>query len=224
MTRLVRLYPTWWRERYADEFVDLVTTLRAERGRVGRLWLAVDVARGAIDARLHRRPDMTDSALRRGALAGLAISAVMVVVLVLSVVVFPAGPNESDNDPEYLIQLGAGYLLLLVLFLLIGGYAGRWSGSAADGAKGGAAAALVIVLVVLVAITTVDNVFLDVVSRQHDKRAAFAASGQSSMRTFLNLQKLMGLFVITPVATGLGAGLGALGGRLVRLRRRSPAQ
>ena len=38
------------------------------------------------------------------------------------------------------------------------------------------------------------------------------------MRTFLNLQKLMGLLVMTPVATGLGAGLGALGGRLVRRR------
>jgi hypothetical protein len=223
MTRLIRLYPRWWRERYADEFTDLVATMRAERGRVGRLWLAADVTRGAVDARLQRRPDVRllwdDTAVRRGVLAGLAISAVMAVVLLLSNLVFRQGPNESDSDPEYLVLLGAGYLLLLVLFLAIGGFAGRWSGSALAGAKGGAAAGLVIVLLLYLVSTTVDNVFLHIVSQQHDKRMAFAASGQSSMRTFLNLQKLIGVMVMAPVATGLGAGLGALGAVLTRIRR-----
>lgn len=223
MSRLVRLYPRWWRDRYADEFGDLVATMRAERGRLGRLWLAVDVARGAVDARLQRRPDMrtlmADTAVRRGVFAGLAISAAMAVVLVLSNVVFPSGPDESDSDPEYLVRLGVGYALLLVLFLAIGGFAGRWSGSVLAGVKGGAAAGFVIALAVVLVTAAIDNAFLHIVSQQHDKRMAFAASGQSSMRAFLNLQMLTGLLVITPAATGVGAGLGALGAVLTRLRR-----
>jgi hypothetical protein len=221
MNRLVRLYPRWWRERYEDEFTDLLTALRAERGAVG---CAVDVVRGALDARLQRRPDMrflpADTALRRGGYAGAAIATVMTVVLVLSNVAFPRNPAESDNDPEYLRQLAAGYLLLLVLFLAIGAYAGRFTGDAKAGVKGGAAAGLVIAVVVLVVMLVVDNAFLDVVSQQHDKRVAFAASGYSSMRTFLNMQKLMGAAVLVPGATGLGAALGALGGVIVRFRSR----
>jgi hypothetical protein len=223
MTRLVRLYPHWWRERYADEFVDLVATMRAERGRLGRLWLAVDVSRGAVDARLQRRPDvrtlMSDTAVRRGVFAGLATSAVMTVALLLSNLVFRQGPNESDSDPEYLVLLAAGYLLLLVLFLAIGGFAGRWSGSALAGAKGGAAAGLVIALVAFAVSIAIDNAFLHIVSQQHDKRMAFASSGMSSMRLFLNLQNLTGLFVVTPLATVIGAGLGALGAMVIRRRR-----
>lgn len=49
----MRLYPRWWRERYGEEFDDLVTA--ASRDRRGP-WLAWDIGRGALDAHLHGRP------------------------------------------------------------------------------------------------------------------------------------------------------------------------
>lgn len=55
-----------------------------------------------------------------------------------------------------------------------------------------------------------NNLFF--VSRQHDKQAAFAASGWSSMRAHLSVRQLEGAVVIIPVAALIGAVLGFLGG------------
>ena len=83
LRHLIRLYPRRWRQRYGDEFADLVTTLASERP--GRLLLALDLTRGALDAHLNRRYEMrkylSDVALRRGFFDGLIIAAVMAVVV-----------------------------------------------------------------------------------------------------------------------------------------------
>lgn len=47
-SRLIRLYPRWWRERYADEFLDLVGE---ERVGIGT---ALNIVAGALDARMSR--------------------------------------------------------------------------------------------------------------------------------------------------------------------------
>jgi hypothetical protein len=216
MNRLVRLYPRRWRERYRDEYDELITSMSAGLGRYGRARLALDVVRGAFDAHLQRRAGMrklfSDPPVRRGVLDGLVVAAAIAVVLFLSNVVFPKGPDESDSDPEYLVQLAAAYLLLFALLVAIGVHA-RWrTGSPLAGIKGGVAAAVAIVLVLFVGSIVVDNVWLSVVSQQHDKRMAFARSGFSSMQLFLNLQNLEGLFVITPVGAFVGGLLGGLGG------------
>lgn len=165
-------------------------------------------------------------AVRRGALDGLLVSVVAATVLVLSNVVFPAGPEESDNDPEYLVQLGAGYLLLFGVFVLIGLHARRRLDNGWAGAAGGAAAGLVLAFVVMVTSLVIDNAFLSTVSQQHDKRVAFEASGWSSMRAYLNVRTLLGALVVVPGATVVGGLLGALGGQIHRRRRpgvRAPA-
>ena len=223
LAALVRLYPPRWRRRYADEYLDLILSLADGRGRLARGRLAVNVIRGAVDAHLFWRSGMprstVDPAVRRGALDGLLIAGVMAVVVVLTVVVFPSGPNESDSDPEYLITLLAGYLLLAVLFVAIGARGRRRSGHPWSGALAGAAAGLVIVLSVIVIYSVVNNVFFSIVSQQHDKRIAFAASGWSSMRAWVNVQLLTGAFVVVPAAVIIGGLLGGLGGALFPPRR-----
>jgi hypothetical protein len=60
----------------------------------------------------------------------------------------------------------------------------------------------------------IDNVFFDTISRQPEKVLALAASGQSSMRSFLNVNLLRGSWIFIPEVTVVCALLGYLGGRL----------
>jgi hypothetical protein len=224
MRRLIALYPKAWRDRYGEE----LTELAHDRSRLGRLATAVDLVRGAFDAHLQR----LDPAVRRGAADGAVVAAMAALVLFLSNVVFPAGPDESDNDPEYLVQIFGAYLLLTVLFVAIGARARREAdrryrgGGQVDwaGAKAGAAAGLVLGVAVLVTALVIDNAFFSIVSQQHDKRMAFARSGWSSMRAFVNFQVLGGALVVLPAGTFVGGALGAVGGLLARAgrRRRKP--
>lgn len=216
---LLRLYPRWWRERYGEEFTDLVVEMSVGRRGVG---LVIDVARGALDAHLHRRPAAlgrgADTAVRRGLYDGLIISGVLVVVVVLSNAVFPPGPQDSDSDPESLIWLTAGYAVLAVGLVVIGARARRRSETPLAGGRGGATAGVVIAVLVTATFLVMNNLFFDIVSRQHDKRVAFAASGWSSTRAYLTVGQLEGAVVLIPVTGLVGAALGFLGGAVWRPR------
>ena len=166
---------------------------------------------------------IANPAVRRGALDGLIVAALIAVTLFLTNVVFPPGPDESDDDPEYLVQIGVAYALIAVAFLLIGARARRRHDTDRAGAAGGAAAGVVIAIGLLVAVLVIDNAFLSIVSQQHDKRIAFANSGWSSMRTFLTVRTLLGALAVLPAMTVIGGLLGHLGGVLARPRRKSPA-
>lgn len=214
MKRLIGLYPRGWRERYGEELAELVDAMAAEHPfRLRRLRLSADLIRGAWDAHRYGRRQL-DPAVRRGVLDGLCISVVTATVLVLSNVVFPAGPAESDNDPEFLVPLLGGYLLLAGLLVLIGARARRRSDRPWAGALGGAAAGLVMALAVLVASLVIDNAFLSVVSQQHDKRVAFEASGFASTRLDLSLRTILGAVVVVPFSILIGGALGLIGGVL----------
>jgi hypothetical protein len=218
---LIALYPRSWRQRYGEEFADVVGALAAERGRFGRLGLAANIARCVFDAHLERRVEMwkyVNNSVRGGIQAGLVVGAVMAPVAVLTVVVFPSRPNESDNDPEYLVQLGLAYLLLAVVFVLTGVRARRRSPSVWAGVQAGAAAGLVVAIALVIVYGTLNNVFFSIVSQQHDKRVAFANSGWTSMRAFINMQLLTGIPIVAPMATLVGGALGGLGGVLTRSR------
>jgi hypothetical protein len=218
--RLIRLYPRAWRERYHDVFHDLLASLSAEGpSRWRRTRLGVDIVRGAVDAhrqRLAAGARAVDPGLRRGLLDGLLLAVVVATLLVLSNVVFPAGPDESDNDPEYLVQIYSAYVVLAGLFVLVGRRARRRSDAEWSGAVGGAAAGFVMAVGVMVVSLVIDNAFLAIVSQQHDKRVAFEASGASSMRAYLNLRTLLGAVVVIPAATFLAGLLGLVGGTLPR--------
>ena len=161
---------------------------------------------------MARLPD--DQSVRRGVLDGLIVSGLIAIVVVLTNVVFPGGPDESDSDPEYLIQYLITLAVLAGLLVLIGVRGRRRAGSADGllaGVKAGAAAGAVIAAMVTLTFVVVNNLFLDIVSQQHDKRVAFAASGWTSLRAYLTVTQLEGALFLIPVLAAVGAALGLLG-------------
>jgi hypothetical protein len=242
MTALIRLYPRRWRQRYGAEFEQLVADLTERSGGRAGWRVALDVARGALDAHIQGRYGMRRlfavPAVRRGVFDGVILSALIAVDVVLTNVVFPPGPDESDSDPEYVWQNLATYAVLALLLVAIGARAGRATvtgrtavaGGAggrmprpAAGAVGGGVAGVVIAVLVTLTYVAVNNAFLSVVSQQHDKRVAFAASGWTSMRAYLTVEQLLGgVFLV--VALGLVGGvLGLLGATVFRRRQPEPA-
>jgi hypothetical protein len=221
MNRLVKLYPRGWRDRYGDEFAALVADISGPRRRLALGW---DIARGAIDAQLRGRYGMrrflSDPAIRRGLLDGLVISGLIAVLVVLTNVVFPGGPNESDADPEYVVQYLITLALLACLFILIGARGRRRAGDdgIVAGVKAAATAGAAIAAMVTLTFLVVNNLFLDIVSRQHDKRVAFAASGWTSIRAYLTVTQLQGALFLIPVLAVIGGTLGLLGAAIGRPR------
>jgi hypothetical protein len=219
---LIRLYPRAWRERYAVEFGQLVADVSGER--VG--WrLAVDMLRGAADAHIQRRFGMrrvfAHPAVRRGVFDGLIISLLVAINVVITNVVFPPGPDESDSDPEYIWQTLAIYAVLALLLVAIGARARRRGPNATAGLIAGGVAGVVIGVLVTVTFVAVNNLFLSVVSQQHDKRIAFAASGWTSMRAYLTVEQLLGGVFLVVALGAVGAALGLLGAALFRPRSRT---
>ena len=161
-----------------------------------------------------------DPAIRRGIYDGLIIAALIAIDVVLTVVVFPAGPDESDSDPEYVVQLLVTFAVLAALLVLVGLRARRRSPDTLAGPKAGVAAGVVIALLLTGVYLAVNNLFFDIVSQQHDKRVAFAASGWTSMRTYINVTQVEGLVVLVPMLAIVGGTLGLIGGLLPALARR----
>jgi hypothetical protein len=169
----------------------------------------------------------TDPAVRRGLMDGLLVSGLIAVLVVLTNVVFPGGPDESDADPEYVVQYLITLAVLAGLLTLIGAHGQRRAGAGGGrgllaGAKAGATAGAVIAAMITLTFLAVNNAFVDIVSRQHDKRVAFAASGWTSMRAYLTVTQLRGALFLIPVLAVIGAALGLLGGVVFQRRTVRP--
>jgi hypothetical protein len=128
MSRLVRLYPRAWRDRYEIEFLGLIGD------RPPSLVERFDIIRGAVDAHLHpqvrRRADATppppvpDADLRVARRLGFA--AVLGAVLWPSAfVVASMGPVRYDGDGAYRDGAAALPILLLAVILLAAGLLGH---------------------------------------------------------------------------------------------------
>ncbi|HET6214779.1 MAG TPA: hypothetical protein VFE14_18070 [Micromonosporaceae bacterium] len=211
MTWLIRLYPRWWRERYGDEFAALLDDLPAR----SRPRLAVNIALGAVDARLHRRTVPMNlrsdrAAIRRGLVAGLLMSIVLAAEVVRSNVLYP---SREDNDGPTVL---AAYASTFVVLLFVGWYAQRRAATPAGPVIAGAAAGVIIAVLTIGTFFVVDNVFLDIVSRQPAKIDGLARSSFPSMRAYVNASLALGLVLLTTVLGGAGAALGTLGGHLGR--------
>ena len=161
------------------------------------------------------RKSFVDIAVRRGLHDGLILSGLSAVGIVLTNVVFPGGPDESDDDPEYLVQSLIVLVINCVLFLAIGARARRKQAGVTVGAKAGGAAGVVLAAMVTLTFLIMNNLFLGIVSQQHDKRVNFAASGWTSMRAFLTVRQLEGGLVLLPVAGIGGAVLGLVGAAII---------
>ncbi len=161
---------------------------------------------------------LTDPPVRRGIYDGLIISGVTAVLVLLTNVVFPGGPEESDSDPEYLWQYAATLVVLGILFVAIG-FRGRRRGTAlSDGPRAGVAAGVVVAVMVTVTFLAINNAFFGIVSQQHDKRVAFAASGWTSMRAYITVTQIEGLIVLIPAGILAGLVLGLLGAAIAGQR------
>jgi hypothetical protein len=88
--------------------------------------------------------------------------------------------------------------------------------------KAGATAGAVIAVMITLTFLAVNNLFLDIVSHQHDKRVAFAASGWTSMRAYLTVTQLQGALFLIPVLAVVGAVLGQLGAAIFQRRATQP--
>jgi hypothetical protein len=216
---LLRLYPRRWRRRYGDEFAALLEDLA---GTPHRWRLAVDVVRGAVDARLEgnnaMRGILMDPALRRGVYDGLIISAVAAVLVVLTNVVFPGGPDDSDSDPEYRWQYAASLLVLVSLFVAIGFRGRRRGRSVGAGIRAGVGAGVVLAVMVTLTFLAMNNAFFGIISQQHDKRVAFATSGWTSMRAYISVVQIEGLAILIPIGVVAGVTLGLLGAAIAGRR------
>lgn len=210
MTRLIqtliRLYPTRWRQRYGAELEQLVYDLRPSTSRAA---LAVDLVRGAFDAHIQQGLDMqtTDRrAIRRGVLIAGIIWIGLSVEIVLTNVVFP---SKSDNDT---IPVLVSYLCVFAALFLTGVLAAKSDASPRGQVLAGLIAGVMIGALTIATFAVVDNVWLDVVSRQQTKIDGFAHSGAASMRDYIN-SGLIGAAVFLTIAFGVfGAALSLLGG------------
>lgn len=145
MSRIVRLYPTAWRERYEVEFVELLAT------RPPSVADRIDIVRSALDAHLHpqvRLPAIAegDGRIARrlgfGTMAGAVLWVVAWIVAVL-------GPVRYDDDGAYRDGAAAFPFLLGAVALIAGGLAGQFVTLPKDAILGrvGAGMALLFTLV-----------------------------------------------------------------------------
>jgi hypothetical protein len=155
-----------------------------------------------------------DPAMRRGVYDGLIISAIAAVLVVLTNVVFPSGPDESDSDPEYRLQYAATLVVLVLLFVAIGFRGRRTGAGVVAGVKAGVAAGVVLAVTVTLTFLVVNNIFFAIISRQHDKRIAFENSGWVSMRAYVSVAQVEGLLILIPAGIVAGIALGLLGAAL----------
>ncbi len=136
---LLRLYPAAWRERYGDEFAELLLA------RPPRLRDRVDIVLGAVDARLHPQVGRaaTDPSAPRDRSAGALL--VMAGALLTAWATLGASyagrvgqPDDTEAQSVLAIASSTGTLgafMLAIALLLLASRYDQWIGSA--GAVGG---------------------------------------------------------------------------------------
>ena len=128
MSRLVRLYPRPWRDRYEAEFLGLI----AERPLT--LIERFDVVRGALDARLHPqvRPMSDAEPLPPELVADLRVARRLGLAALIGAVLWPAaflvaamGPIRYDGEGTYRDGGAAFPIIIVAVVLLAGGLVGH---------------------------------------------------------------------------------------------------
>ena len=209
-----------WCARHAD---------RARRPWIEALRGELDAVEGGPGARLRWalsglslwRSGLTRALLRTAGF-GLALGAVLVVVIVWTNVIVPS--TESDDEyAAWYVALLAG---LMACFLAAGLASSGRPSWPVSGAVAGAVTGALTMLIIVVTFIVVDNLFLDVVMQQPDKLHGFQRSGLTSQRDYVNQHDLLVLILGPTVLGGLGAACGMVGGlvrRWLAARRAGPA-
>jgi hypothetical protein len=136
-------------------------------------------------------------------------------------IVFPLLPRQTgllQRSMEAAPVVAAGWLSVFSLWMVAGYAAYRRTGAWGAAIKAGAIVALVSMALVMLTFAVIDNLFLDIVSRQPEKLWGFQHSQYHDMRAYINHGLLRGLCFVLPAFAAGGAALGAIGGMLARLR------
>jgi hypothetical protein len=127
----------------------------------------------------------------------------------------------ADDSPGALLTF---YGPMFAIWTLAGFIAAKRRARLTDGLKAGAIVALSTFAVYFVAIMIRVNAFLDVLPGRGDWQSlvgSFHASGFSSFRTYVNYFYLKGEPSKLAAATAIGTGMGALGGAVAAISRRT---
>lgn len=145
-----------------------------------------------------------------GTILGIGMSFVVIVTNII----FPS--NKTDDGMIIMFC----YLFLFVLFAIGGYISSRKTKTLKKGAVGGAVTALISISMVMLTFFIIDNLFLDIISRQPDKIWAFSHQTEyTNMRDFINHGLLRGLIFALPVITVIAAGFGIVGAVIARRLR-----
>jgi hypothetical protein len=214
---LIGLFPVWWQQRYREEFTAMVIALVNDRRR-DMVSLTADIVLAIVDTyacgQSIGRPAATVNSvvMPRPARDGLVVGVLLAVELVVTNVALPA---SSDDRGWGSVEEVVSYSALFAALAVIGARSRRRAATRHAATVGGAIAGVVVAVMALLTMVAVDNLFFDTISRQPDKLAAFARSGASSLRSYVNLNLLHAAPVIVPALGVVGGLLGSVGGLLV---------
>ena len=136
---------------------------------------------------------------------GLVLSAIMVVAIVLTNVVFPQ--YVTDDYPA----VGLMYFLYFIAFGITGYFSVKEKDGLIQGTKAGAVMGFTVMVIMIATYFIIDNLFLDIVSKQPEKIAYFQSGGFKSMRDSINFGLLKGLVFGSLIGTVFGAIFGTFG-------------
>lgn len=159
------------------------------------------------------RSDLTHG-LALGIVLSLAVFATNIVLPVLS---SRTARWEQAMDAEPYVT--AGWLFVALLWGMAGFAAYRRTADIRAAIRAGAIVALASMASVMLTFVLIDNVFLDIVSRQPEKIWGLQQSQAPSMRAYLNHTFVKSFLLVLPVLTIAGAVFGALGGAAARIRQ-----
>ena len=153
---------------------------------------------------------------RYGAVLGLTLA---IAAFVINVVMplLPAPPAVWQRTLDA-VPYAAGWIAVGLLWGVAGFLAYRRTAELGAAARAGAIAALVSMAITMLAFVAIDNLFLDIVSRQPEKIWGFQHSHAPSMRAYVNQGLVRGFCFALPIQTAIGGLFGLLGGAAGRLR------
>jgi hypothetical protein len=146
----------------------------------------------------------------RGAIVAVLAWIPSATLILLTNVVFP---TRRDNDG---IWVPVGYAVLLAVFTL----AGLTRASTQHRVLTGAVAGGILGVLIITTFAVVDNVFLEIVSRQQAKIDGLRESNMASMRDYINSSMLPAGVVMMIEFAVFGMLMAATGGALYDARRR----
>jgi hypothetical protein len=146
---------------------------------------------------------------------GIVLGLLMAIGVVVTNVLFPlAHVDLRESDVTEVLPWA---IVLLVIAL-----AGWWrrGDGIVSAVRAGSTVAFLAFGIVILTFLVVDNVFLDLVSQQHEKQQLLRASTYHSMRALLTIAQLRALLTVLPAVSVLGGVAGGLAGLVGKLRAR----